>query len=170
MLAVPGTDELADFTGQAEDTFTPFAPQALIQAALLLTIVTGLTSYPDDADLAQLAKNAIMEMAFDIYSKQLANYAATQASPFQSESIGSYSYSKGTPAFKAKENQKTGLFWWDLAIERLVSENSSRVGTGSLQVFDPAIQVDANGVTWILGPGDTVLRDFVYDHADTTIA
>jgi hypothetical protein len=170
MLAVPGTDELADFTGTEEDDLTPFAPQALTQATLLFTIVTGLSSYPSDTDLTQLAKNAIMEMAWDIYNKQLANYAVTQASPFQSESIGSYSYSKGSPAFKAKYNEKTGLFWWDLAIERLASEGNSRVASGSLQVFDPAIQIDANGVTWVLGPADMADQALLYDHADTTIS
>lgn len=170
MLAVPGTDEMADFNGTEEDDLSTFAPQALLQSTLLLTLVTGLSAYPDDDDLEQLAKNAILEMAWDIYYKQLAKYAQTQASPLQSESIGSYSYSKGSPAFKAKNNEKTGLFWWDLAIERLGSDGNSRVGTGSLQVFEPAIQVDAEGTTWVLGPGDVALRDMVYDHADTTIS
>lgn len=169
MLAVPGLSELADFTGQHEDTFREFATQALIQATLLFAIKTGLSEYPTDGNENQLAINAILEMANHIYLEQ--PHAATKATPYQSESIGNYSYSKGSLVLKAKNDQKTGLIWWDLAMELLATASvSTTVASGALQVYDPAIQVDANGTTWILGPADVVVREGVYDHADTTIA
>ncbi len=171
MLAVPVILDLAEFVGVGEDTLTDFAPQALIQATLLFSIKTGLSEYPTDGNENQLALNAIYEMAYKIYLEYLQGVAKVKAGPYQSESIGNYSYSKGSVVLKAKNDQKTGLIWWDLAMELLaVGAAAVVVGTSSLQVYEPAIQTDANGVTWILGPADVTLREGVYDHADTTIA
>ncbi len=170
MLAVPDILALASFTGEPEDGFHEFAAQALVQATLLFSIKTGLSEYPTDATEEQLATNAIFEMAYKIYLEFLQGVAKVKVGPYQSESIGNYSYSKGSVVLKARNDQRTGLMWWDLAMELLATGSASTVvSTGSLQVYDPAIQVDANGVTWVLGPADVVLREGVYDHADTTI-
>src|SRR5687767_11870516 len=113
----PTVAELANFSGRAEASYLPYASTALLQAALLFTLVTGISDPPDDADQAQLINNAIMDMADDIYLKQ--PFRAVIASPKSSETIGSYSYTIGSAAFKAMTGDVTGLMWWDLALSIL---------------------------------------------------
>src|SRR3954470_21512168 len=116
MLSAPTRIELAVFTGRSVNTYPPFADEALAQAALLFSIVTKLTAYPADPDLLKLAKYAIMEMADRLILEQ--PYASIKSGPFQTETIGSYSYSKVTQTSRtAQQGLKTGLFWWDVAID-----------------------------------------------------
>jgi len=151
MLSVPTIATLAGFSGRAEASYSTFATSALTQATLLFTLVTELDAYPTDADDLALAVNAICEMADQIYLAQ--PYAAVAANPFASETIGSYSYAKLTAAAKAK--QTTGLFWWDLAIERLSQADASIVDSGSVSALDrDSIYTTSDGDRALLGPAE----------------
>lgn len=153
MLPAPTLAYLAQFTGRAESSFTDFADQALVQATLLFSVITKRTEYPDDADAAQLAINAICEMADRIYLEQ--PYQAAKATPYTSETIGSYSYAKGGYAAKAKDGQRTGLFWWDLAIDELSLAERSTVTSGSVSALErDHIYLDGDGDRFVIGPAE----------------
>jgi hypothetical protein len=169
MLSVPGVAALATFSGRGEDTYTSFAVQALAQATLLFALRTDLTAYPDDPQLLQLATNAILEMADRIVLEQ--PHAATMASPLSSESIGSYSYSKGSAAFRAKDGERTGLFWWDLALDRLLGLGRSHVSSGSVSVMERVVQVSSEGNLFVVGPADVDNSTVPFDiNSDVTPA
>lgn len=154
MLTVPTTDELATFTGRPVGSFTGFATQALLQATLMFTVLTKLTDYPDDPDMAQLAKNAIMEMADRLQLEQ--PFQSIAAGPFQSETIGSYSYSRITAtSTKASQGLKTGLFWWDLAISELSIASQNVAEHGSIHVLPDGIHVRADGSFEVMNAAQT---------------
>lgn len=115
MLAAPTTAELAEFMGVDKVDFSVFVNTALAQATLLFELATGLEVYPTQQAEVALAKNGILEMAEKIYSAQ--PYSQSLASPFQSESIGSYSYSKAQKALS--KGDLTGVTWFDLAVQKL---------------------------------------------------
>lgn len=160
MYPIPGVPALAGFTGRAEATFTVFASEALAQATFLLQLKTGLTEVPEDPAKALLASYAILQLADSLYLSQ--PFALINAKPFQSESIGSYSYSKSVALFresasyaKAGAGQTTGLFWWDYAIREFSLINETE--TGSISVFerDPALyREDDTGALVFEGPVD----------------
>lgn len=153
-LPVPTVEQLADFTGREPGSYTAYAESALAQATLLLEIVTGITEMPTDATLSQLAQNAILELADKLTYDQV--YSQVIASPFQSETIGSYSYSKGVNfAERAKTGQRLGLLWWDLALERLTGVDTGGAASGSIAVFDRTeITVDTDGNRAVLNPAE----------------
>src|SRR3954462_13829194 len=110
MLPAQIKDERALFPARSVASFSAFADEALSQASLMFSIVTGLQAYPDDQDLEQLARNAIMELADRLLLEQ--PYAELVPRPFQSETIGSYNYGRSTATTaKIQNGQKTGLFW-----------------------------------------------------------
>ena len=153
MLPVPTLEYLSNFSGRAVESYPAFAEQALAQATLLFSTVTRLQEFPADEDKAQLAINAILEMADRMVLEQ--PHKQTLASPFQSESIGSYSYAKSSTAIKAHTGQQTGLFWWDLAVDELTAEGSSVVSSGSVGGFEDDLGIDATtGRYGIAGPAD----------------
>jgi len=115
MLSAPSTADLAEFTGTDVSEYSVFVTQALAQATLLFQLATGLEQYPTDSAQNALAVNGICEMADKIYSSQ--PYMKALNSPFQSESIGSYSYSKAQKALS--RGDLTGVAWFDLAVQRL---------------------------------------------------
>jgi hypothetical protein len=135
-LPIPTLAWLAQFTGRPEASYTQFAEQALQQATLLFSMTTGVRDYPDDDDLKQLAVNAILEMADAIYLEQ--PNAQINASPFASETIGSYSYSRtaANASTIAARVEPTGLFWWDLAVANLSTGDQLIVDSGSIRVID----------------------------------
>lgn len=177
MLAVPSVADLAEFSGRAEDSYSAFASQALVQATLLFSLMTGLTEYPSGDNDQQLAINAILEMADRIYLEQ--PYQLSKAGPFTSETIGSYSYSKGSAVLRARFGQTTGLLWWDLAMERLATVDVATIDSAAIQVIEPALRVDTTtGTVYLVGPADWRVTgpepsgmwpDGFYDQADTTI-
>jgi hypothetical protein len=154
MLPVPTLSQLSTFTGRSTDTFGPFASSALAQATLLFTLRTRRTELPTDPDQAMLATYAILQMADRIYLEQ--PNAQTLASPYQSETIGSYSYSKGSTAAKAQDGISTGLYWWDLAMDLLTDPGSSSVMFGAVEVFGTEIIDDGQGNRFVPGPADSV--------------
>lgn len=149
MLPVPTVDQLADFTGRPVASFSGFAVNALTQATLMFQTLTKLSAMPDDPDLAQLARYAIVEMADRILLEQ--PYSSVKGSPFQTETIGSYSYSKITPTSKtAQQGSRTGLFWWDLAIDELMVPGSSVLAHGSVKVLPDGLFQDGEGTYHVL--------------------
>ncbi len=144
MLPVPTKAELATFTGRPEMSLGEFAEQALLQATLMFSIVTKLDEYPAEPDKELLATYAIMEVADRILLEQ--PYAVTRSGPFQTETIGSYSYSKLTPTAKAAQTGlKTGLFWWDTAIDELSQAGTSEHSHGSVKVCEESILYTEDG-------------------------
>jgi hypothetical protein len=147
-LAPPTVADLAAFTGRDSNTFTNYAPTALDQATLLFYFATELSEYPDDTELAKLVKYGIMDMADKIYLSQ--KYAEAAASPFQSESIGSYSYSKMTQAVKKKLG--TGVMWFDLAVSKLKAPGSLIGQTGSIEGMEwDGLERGTDGRSRIIG-------------------
>lgn len=163
MLPVPTLDYLALFTGREASSYSPFAEQALTQATLMFATVTKLQDWPDDADLTQVGVNGILQMADRLYLEQ--PFAPSKASPFSSETIGSYSYSKQAPTLtqsRALNGELTGLFWWDLAVRELSQEPSTLVESGSIAVIDRGIShLAATGEPVIVGPADLVLPELL---------
>lgn len=156
MLTPPTVDELAVFTGRTVTELGPYADEALAQSTLMFSIVTGLTDYPDDPDLEQLAKNAIMQMADHILLTQ--PYAEIKAGPFQSESIGSYSYSKANQLLaKTQGGQNTGLYWWDLAVDILTVPANVDTGSGSIKCAVEGLVYTPHGA-YVPDPGNLVSR------------
>lgn len=146
MLTAPTLDELVTFTGRPTATFGAFAAEALAQATLMFSIVTKLTGYPDDPDLLQLAKNAILEMADRLLLEQ--PFAEVSVRPFQTETIGNYSYSRATATVASVANGfKTGLFWWDIALEQLTIAGATSIAHGSIAVVLDGLNRAGDG-TW----------------------
>lgn len=151
MLAAPTQAELAVFTGRPVNTFGGFADQALAQAALMFSVVTKLADYPDDPDLRQLAENAILEMADRLLLEQ--PYIEYANRPFQSETIGSWSYSRSTATTaKVQNGSKTGLFWWDVAVDELAAPGALIAAHGSIKVDIPGLQVSPDGDLHVVSP------------------
>src|ERR1700759_1359671 len=121
MWDIPTITQLADFSGRPEATYaTGFATQALFQSTLLLAT---LTERPDSSGLSddqvKLATTGILAYADPIYLVH--PYDAVVASPFSSENIGSYSYSKPPPSGGSRvlasaelKSEDTGVMWFDL--------------------------------------------------------
>lgn len=109
---------LADHTGRPAASFPDgyITASAFPQALLLFKLGTCLAS-PDDLspDQQQLVDLAILSMADAIHLA--APYQTALASPFSSESIGSYSYSRIAAA--VSQGLPTGVSWFDIAIQQL---------------------------------------------------
>ncbi len=128
---------LSNFTGRPQASFPAsfMNASAFPQALLLWKIGTCLAS-PDDltTDQKQMVDFAILSMADAIHLAQ--PYQTVLASPFSSESIGSYSYSKAVKA--VQKGEATGIDWFDTAREFLsVCDYSDGLAmTGGIQVFE----------------------------------
>lgn len=147
-LAPPVVAELATFTGRESNTFSAFAPEALTQATLLFYFASGLENYPEDPQLAALAKYGILDMADKIYLSQ--PYKEATNSPFQSETIGSYSYSKLTQS--VKKGDATGVVWFDLAVNKLKAGGSGIGASGSIEGMEwDGIEYQSSGKAKIVG-------------------
>lgn len=160
--------DVATFTGRALASFPSFVEaSALPQAILLFKIGTCLASLDDlTADELELSKNGILSMADSIHLVQ--PYAVAVASPFNSETIGSYSYSKVAAAVSKRE--ETGIMWFDLAINRLsvCDDLSTGMFGGGIEVFehDAMFTMGAGGNSRFLSPKDIDRsRFFGYDPA-----
>lgn len=170
MTAYPEFDKkaLSDFSGRPEASYRGYADTALKQARLLFKIGTCLASLPDDPDLLELASNGILSMADNIYLAQEFQKAA--ASPFSSESIGSYSYSKAAKAVAA--GLDTGIMWFDLARDQLgVCDSDDGVPTSggiAMSMGDGNYHSYSNGSGVFLSPQDiNSSRSYGYDPSGT---
>ena len=128
---------LADHTGRPVASF----PQAYVensaipQALLLFKLGTCLAS-PDGLteDQRQLVDYAILSMADAIHLS--APYQTALASPFSSESIGSYSYNKVARA--VRQGEETGIEWFDIAIDQLsvCDDLNGSFEQGGIEIFE----------------------------------
>jgi hypothetical protein len=135
-------EDLAEFAARPRAAFSPFADSALAQALLLFKISTCLSAMPDNQVHQDLIRNAILGMADQLY---LANqYREAQASPFNNESIGSYSYSKtlrqsfSETAAKISSGGQSGVQWFDIAVELLgqCDVEEDLIMHGGIEVFE----------------------------------
>lgn len=160
-MAVYPTLSLSDLstsTGKDEEEFSEeFAATSLINARLFFKIATcrkGEDSFPEDPDEQALARNAILAMAEHLH--QGMKFADITSSPFNSETIGSYSYSKKAQA-AITAGEPTGVMWFDLAVTELslCSIQNSSMDFGGIEVFEhdgyfePGVQLPK----WV-GPAD----------------
>jgi len=127
---------------------------AITQATLLFKIATCRSDFPDNEQDAELATMAIAAYADHIYLRL--PFAKAEASPFSSESLGSYSYSKSASA--AAKGDKTGIMWFDLAVDRLSQcDISDGVPThGGVEIFEhdaPMVRSGESGLR-MLSPQD----------------
>lgn len=128
---------LASFTGRPVESFPePYTSSSVIpQATLLFKMGTCLvdpsTLKPEEQ---QLIDFAILAMADAIHLS--APYSEALASPFSSESIGSYSYSKATSA--VQQGDATGIQWFDMAVSHLgVCDTSDGIEmSGGIEIFE----------------------------------
>jgi len=149
-LVPPTVIDFSTFTGRASNTFGPFAYEALTQATLLFYLASGIEEYPEDLQLARLAKYGILDMADKIYLSQ--PYKEASISPFQSETIGSYSYSRLTQA--VKKGDSTGVMWFDMAVNKLKAGGTGIGASGSIQGMEwDGIEHSAEGRNRISGGG-----------------
>ena len=129
--------DLADFTGRPVASFpvTYTTNSALPQALLLFKLGTCIAS-PDalSPEEQQLVDFAVLSMADAI--GLASKYATVVAAPFNSESIGSYSYSKAARAVQNRED--TGVVWFDMAVRQLsVCDLQDGISmTGGIEVFE----------------------------------
>ncbi len=130
---------LADFTGRPVASFPdPYVTNSVIpQATLLFKIGTCLAS-PDalTTDQKQLVDFAILSMADKIHLN--APYQPALSSPFQHESIGSYSYSFQKLTSKVQKGEETGVMWFDLAIDQLsvCDEINGSFAQGGIEIYE----------------------------------
>lgn len=147
-------NDLATYSGRPEVSYPVYADTAIQQATLLFKIGTCLAALPDDPDLLQLATNGILAMADSIVLAQ--QYQGIQASPFSSESIGSYSYTKAAKAVSAGAD--TGIMWFDLARNRLsVCDDGDGIPTSGgihMTMGDGMYFDNGGGSGTFLSPGD----------------
>lgn len=125
-------DDLAAVTGNLKESYPPFATEALLQATLLFKMGTCLSDFPTGELDSQLARYAILHMADAIV--QVQPHQEALYSPFSSETIGSYSYSKLQRA--AQAGLPTGVSWFDMAIEQLSVCASEDVMSSGTEIFE----------------------------------
>lgn len=167
---VPTVPELANYTGRPTGSYTGYANSALLQAAIMFTILSELgaddySGMPPDYQL--LANMGVMAMADWLYLRW--PYQQVMASPLQNEVIGSYSYSK--PIQEMARNaqaievtsEKTGVDMFDLAIRRLARRSSlAGVFYGQVTGFEHFGRDDQARIKWdpdegrliLVGPAD----------------
>lgn len=169
MLTPPAVADLAQSSGRPVESYSAFATEALLQATIIFQFATCLTSYPDpDTDTLKynLAIKGITELADRLYLEQ--PFDADSASPFVSENIGSYSYSKasrGKLLSAVTYGDPTGIYMFDMAVSKLsVCTDTGRLGaSGGIEVFERE-HVRINPVTGGLkyyGPKD--LQPFPFE-------
>ena len=110
MLPLPDTEELDEFSHDETAQFSDDQKElALQQAGDLLFIATEYDETPDDLRLIRIIKYGLMDMAWSLLV-QTENKSEI-FSPFSSERIGSYSYSKALS--RIANGQDSGVAWFD---------------------------------------------------------
>lgn len=175
---VPTPAELAQYTGRPLASYTGYVNSALLQSAMMFTILAELGA--DDygglsADFQLLANMGVMAMADYLYLRW--PYAQALASPMQSEAIGSYSYSKPVEQMARNaqaievNSEKTGVDMFDLAVRRLARRRAmSGVFFGQITGFEHYARDDLAYVKWdprecrmvLVGPADHDKIDFQF--------
>jgi hypothetical protein len=167
---VPTPAELSEYTGRPQVSYSSYVNSALLQAAVMFTILSELSAddYPGlSADYQLLANMGIMAMADYLYLRW--PYQQVIASPLQNEAIGSYSYSKPIQEMARNaqaievSSEKTGVDMFDLAIRRLARRQSlAGVFYGQITGFEHFAKDDLARIKWdpregrmvLVGPAD----------------
>lgn len=134
-LTPPTPDEYGQFlNSEIPETDTEFIEDVLVRATDAFWVFTGITSTPDDPQVARLVRYAILDLSAWLVT-QSENRDEIN-SPFSSERIGSYSYSK---MVAAKEDGTSGIYWLDLFFQYLRGASSEYMVASSSSefVFNP---------------------------------
>lgn len=193
MYPVPSLSDLATFSGRPEPTYTGYATSALLQATIRFTFLTEITDPTQlsgynaltAADQAVLALQGICALADNIYLQF--PYQQAIASPLMSETLGSYTYAKGSamggggsmsrmaPAAMELSMGTTGVQLFDMAVQLLSLRTiASGVFHDGMSLFEEGerksalgaglyITEDGTGRRWILGPEDHDNINFPFD-------
>jgi hypothetical protein len=167
---VPTVEELSEFSGRPAVSYTSYASSALLQSAVMFTTLAERTAadYGSmSADDQQLANLGVMALADYLYLRW--PYQQALANPLQSETIGSYSYSKPVQA-QARNAQaievnaeKTGVDLFDLAVRMLAKRTRANgVFFGQITGFEHFAKDDTARICWdekegrwlLTGPAD----------------
>jgi hypothetical protein len=146
MLPVPTVQDLADFSGRPASTYGPYAATAIAQSTLMFSVATGLEDWPQDPDLHQVAVYAVLEMADKLTLQQ--PYAMLKAAPFQTETIGSYSYARSN-SLTSKTGQDdlgAGLFWWATAMDLFEQKDVALTASGSISSCEDGLVQTLGGL------------------------
>lgn len=117
-LTVPQVDQFYTFWGdEADDVDVPRAQTMLELATNLMWLATNLEDDPTDSRMASLVNFAIMDMAIHLYVTR--DDINAEYSPFNSERVGSYSYSKTYRSMMTQVNkgEKTGVPLFDTVVD-----------------------------------------------------
>lgn len=122
-VSLPSVDDFNDFWGDEADDTDPDRATLFIQlAADLLWLATGIENDPEDIRLALLLKYAILDMAVYLYVTR--DSINETYGPYQSERIGSYSYTKSYDRTQRAVilNTATGVLFFDKVVQYLLDE------------------------------------------------
>lgn len=179
MWPIPTLAEVAEFSGRPEVSYTTYVNSALLQATLMFTTLTelGVADYGAmAADDQVLANTGIVSMADHLYLEW--PYQQVLANPLQSETIGSYSYSKPFQVMARNAQaievtaEKTGVDMFDLAV-RFLARRTRATGVfyGQISGFERFNErYDGVGVVWdkkeqrmvLAGPSDRDQLDWQF--------
>lgn len=155
-ITLPTVDDFRDFWGdQAEGIDDDRAAELIQLSGDLFWLATRLDTDPVDARLARLVKSAISDMAIYLYINR--DDLEAGYSGFQSERIGSYSYSRAVSRARTAitANEPTGATVFDTVVYDLLDELA--YGGGMVvggqrvarEVYVPLF-IEANYPEWIL--------------------
>jgi hypothetical protein len=127
-------DDLATVAGRDPSFYdnAAFVPQAILEATLLFQLATNRADLPDDDQSVLLARLGILSMADAIYLVQ--PFQEQIAQPFNSETIGSYSYSRLQSA--ALGGLPTGISWFDTSIKYLNVGRATDLVFGGIETLE----------------------------------
>ncbi len=134
-LTPPTVEELGTFRREdfAAGDETTYAGSVLAQATDAVWMTTGLEEYPSDERAARITRYAIMQFALWLMAQD--EHRDEINSPFSSERIGSYSYSKMQQASRGEE---TGIYWLDMLFSMLrTPTDGTQPWATSENVFNP---------------------------------
>jgi len=153
----PTVDDLAGFTGEVGASYEPFVQRALSDAVLLFSWASCIEELPDQGtNEGDLIRNGILAMADSLYTSQ--DQRNVTSGPFQSETIGSYSYSLRQATQAVQASSPTGVGWFDMAVEFLgVCSRTRNTVLGSSKILfedDLPWHTHTDGKIHLLGPAD----------------
>ncbi len=135
-LTPPTPDQIATFRNEELATEEiPYIVNVAQQATDAVWATTGLEDDPSDERTARVLLNALCQ--FSLWLMAQDEHRDEINSPFSSERIGSYSYSK---LQQAQNGEETGIFWLDLLFRMLnsISNSSDMLSwSNSEHVFNP---------------------------------
>lgn len=133
-ITVPDSDDLLvemRMTAWANSADEEYAELILQRSADLFVIATGVTDDPDDDLSVRIMESGILAMSHALWVRS--KDANAVLSPFQSERLGSYSYTKMMQMVQSKG--LTGIDGFDAAVAYFSGGSDSRIGVTSEDVF-----------------------------------